>query len=109
MLEDEPIRRDSSPEKLAALRPAFEPDGPITAGNAPGLSDGASPLVIMSREKAEALGLEVLATIVAQGQYSDEPTCCTSAGPGGAGGPGAAPASRRRTCTWSRSTRRSPR
>lgn len=73
VLEDEPIRRDTSLEKLAALRPAFEPDGPITAGNAPGLSDGASALVVMSREKAEALGLEVLATIVAQGQYSDEP------------------------------------
>ena len=72
---DEPIRRDTSPEKLAALRPAFEPDGPITAGNAPGLSDGASALVIMSREKAQELGLEVLATIIAQGQHSEEPHC----------------------------------
>ncbi|WP_374713334.1 acetyl-CoA C-acetyltransferase [Symbiobacterium terraclitae] len=70
---DEPIRRDTSLEKLAALRPAFEPDGVITAGNAPGLSDGASALVIMSREKAQALGLEVLATILAQGQHSEEP------------------------------------
>lgn len=70
---DEPIRRDTSLERLAALRPAFEPDGPITAGNAPGLSDGATALVVMSRERAEAMGLEVLATIVSQGQYSDEP------------------------------------
>jgi len=70
---DEPIRRDTSMEKLAALRPAFEPDGTVTAGNAPGLSDGAGALVIMSRDRAEALGLEVLATIVAQGQHSEEP------------------------------------
>lgn len=70
---DESIRRDTSLEKLLALRPAFEKDGPITAGNAPGLSDGASALVVMSREKAEALGLEILATIVGQGQHSEEP------------------------------------
>lgn len=70
---DEPIRRDTGLERLAALRPAFEADGTVTAGNAPGLSDGASALVLMSREKAEALGLEVLATILAQGQHSEAP------------------------------------
>lgn len=70
---DESLRRDASLEKLATLKPAFQKDGTITAGNAPGLSDGASALVIMSREKAEALGLEVLATIVGQGQHSEEP------------------------------------
>lgn len=70
---DEPIRRDTTLERLAALKPAFEKDGPITAGNAPGLSDGASALVIMSREKAEAMGLEILATILSQGQHSEEP------------------------------------
>jgi acetyl-CoA C-acetyltransferase len=70
---DESLRRDTTLAKLAALKPAFQKDGTITAGNAPGLSDGASALVIMSREKAEALGLEVLATIVAQGQVSEEP------------------------------------
>ncbi|HWI65873.1 MAG TPA: acetyl-CoA C-acetyltransferase [Symbiobacteriaceae bacterium] len=70
---DESIRRDSTLEKLAGLKPAFQKDGTITAGNAPGLSDGASALVVMSRERAEALGLEVLATIVGQGQHSEEP------------------------------------
>lgn len=69
---DESLRRDSTLEKLAGLRPAFQKDGTITAGNAPGLSDGASALVLMSREKAEALGLEILATLVSQGQYSEE-------------------------------------
>jgi acetyl-CoA C-acetyltransferase len=69
---DEALRRDSTREKLASLRPAFQKDGTITAGNAPGLSDGASALVVMSRERAEAMGLEVLATIVSQGQHSEE-------------------------------------
>jgi acetyl-CoA C-acetyltransferase len=69
---DQSLRRDTSLEKLASLPPAFRKDGTVTAGNAPGLSDGASALVVMSRERAEALGLEVLATIVASGQYSTE-------------------------------------
>lgn len=70
---DESVRRDTSLERLAALRPAFQPDGTVTAGNAPGLSDGAGALVLMSREKAEALGLPILATVVSQGQHSEEP------------------------------------
>lgn len=69
---DESIRRDTTLEKMAALKPAFQADGTVTAGNAPGLSDGASALVVMSREKAEEMGLEILATIVSQGQYSEE-------------------------------------
>ncbi|HEY8346409.1 MAG TPA: acetyl-CoA C-acetyltransferase [Symbiobacteriaceae bacterium] len=69
---DESIRRDTSLEKLAALRPAFQPDGTVTAGNAPGLSDGAAALVLMSREKAERLGVPILATVVSQGQHSEE-------------------------------------
>lgn len=68
---DESLRRDTSFEKLSGLKPAFQKDGTITAGNAPGLSDGASALVAMSREKAEALGLEILATVVSQGQVSE--------------------------------------
>jgi acetyl-CoA C-acetyltransferase len=70
---DEALRRDTSLTKLSSLKPAFEKTGTITAGNAPGLSDGGSALVVMSREKAEAMGLEILATVVSQGQYSDEP------------------------------------
>lgn len=70
---DESLRRDTSLEKLASLRSAFQKDGTITAGNAPGLSDGASALVVMSREKAEGLGLEILASVVSQGQVSEAP------------------------------------
>ena len=70
---DESIRRDTSYEKLAALKPAFEDDGLVTAGNAPSLNDGAAALVLMSRERARSLGLVPLATIVAQGQASQDP------------------------------------
>ena len=71
--QDEGIRRDTTLEKLATLKPVFLKDGTVTAGNAPSLNDGASALVLMSREKAEALGVPILATIVSQGQVSDEP------------------------------------
>jgi acetyl-CoA C-acetyltransferase len=70
---DEAPRRDTSPEKLAALRPAFQPDGTVTAGNAPGLSDGATALVLMDRAEAERRRLDILATIVSQGQVSEAP------------------------------------
>ncbi|HEY7347957.1 MAG TPA: acetyl-CoA C-acetyltransferase [Ktedonobacterales bacterium] len=60
---DESIRPDTSLEALAALKPAFKKDGTVTAGNAPGLNDGAAALVIASRERAQALGLPILARI----------------------------------------------
>lgn len=69
---DESPRRDTSPEKLAALKPVFDPKGTITAGNAPGINDGASALVLMSNDRARELGLEPLATIVGQGMVSAE-------------------------------------
>jgi acetyl-CoA C-acetyltransferase len=53
-------------EALAALRPAFKPDGTITAGNAPGISDAAAAVVVMSAARASSLGLKPLATIRAQ-------------------------------------------
>lgn len=71
--EDELPRRDTSLEKLAALPPAFEPAGLITAGNAPGISDGAAALVVASAAKARELGLEPLAEIVSQAAVSLEP------------------------------------
>ncbi len=71
--QDEGPRRDTSLEALAKLRPVFRPDGRITAGNAPGLNDGAAALVLASREQAEALGLKPVARIVAQGQAAVEP------------------------------------
>jgi len=69
---DECPREDTTLEKLAALRPAFSKDGTITAGNAPPVNDGASALVLMSREKAEELGIQPLAAIVSQGMASRE-------------------------------------
>ena len=60
---DESPRRDTSPETLAKLRPAFVKDGTVTAGNAPGLNDGASALVVTSLAFAKAHGLEPLARI----------------------------------------------
>jgi acetyl-CoA C-acetyltransferase len=70
---DEAPRRDTSLERLAALRPAFDPAGTITAGNAPGVNDGACALVLMDEGEARAQGREVLARIVARGAASDEP------------------------------------
>lgn len=60
---DEGPRADTSPETLARLKPAFKPDGTVTAGNAPGLNDGASALLIMSEEAAKAHGLTPMAEI----------------------------------------------
>jgi acetyl-CoA C-acetyltransferase len=70
---DECPRRDTSPEALARLRPAFQPDGVVTAGNAPGITDGAAATVVMSRSRAEALGIAPLARIVAYDQAAVEP------------------------------------
>jgi acetyl-CoA C-acetyltransferase len=69
---DEGPRRDTSIEKLARLKPVFDPEGTTTAGNAPGVNDGAAALVVTSDEFAKRRGLEVLATIVAQGYVADE-------------------------------------
>jgi acetyl-CoA C-acetyltransferase len=63
---DEAIRDDTSAEALAALKPAFKKDGSVTAGNAPGVNDGASALVIAAAERARSLGAAPLARIVAQ-------------------------------------------
>jgi acetyl-CoA C-acetyltransferase len=71
--EDEPIRRDTSLEALAKLRPAFEENGSVTAGNAPGLNDGAAALVVSSRDYAEEHGHHPVARIVAFGQAAVEP------------------------------------
>ncbi len=70
---DETPRADTSLEKLAALKPAFKPDGRVTAGNAPGLNDGAAAVVIASREKAAALGAQPLARIVGYAQAAVAP------------------------------------
>ena len=63
---DESIREDTTVASLAALKPAFKKDGTVTAGNAPPVNDGASALVVMSAERARALGVTPLARIVGQ-------------------------------------------
>jgi acetyl-CoA C-acetyltransferase len=60
---DEGPRADTNAEKLAKLRPSFRANGTVTAGNASGINDGAAALILMTRRKAEALGLDWLATI----------------------------------------------
>ena len=69
---DEGPRRDTSLEKLASLKPVFDPEGTTTAGNAPGVNDGAGAVVVTSEEFAKRRGLEVLATIVSQGYVADD-------------------------------------
>lgn len=61
---DEYPREGVTAEALARLRPAFKPDGTVTAGNASGINDGAAALLVMSREKAESLGLKPMAKVL---------------------------------------------
>jgi acetyl-CoA C-acetyltransferase len=70
---DETPRRDTTLEILASLKPAFQKDGKVTAGNAPGLNDGAAAVVVASRVKAQELGATPLARIVGQAQAAVEP------------------------------------
>ncbi|MFC1936551.1 thiolase family protein [Chloroflexota bacterium] len=70
---DETFRRDSTIEALGKLKPAFKPDGKVTAGNAPSLNDGASATVVASRAKAEAIGAKPLARIIGYAQRAVEP------------------------------------
>jgi acetyl-CoA C-acetyltransferase len=70
---DESPRRDTSPEALAKLKPAFSPQGTVTAGNAPGVNDGAAAVVVTSDAWAKERGLPVLARIVSQGAAAWDP------------------------------------
>jgi acetyl-CoA C-acetyltransferase len=69
---DESVRRDTTVEKLAALKPVFDREGTTTAGNAPGVNDGASCVIVCSEEWAKERRLEPLATILAQGYVADD-------------------------------------
>lgn len=71
---DEFPKKGSTAEKLAKLRPAFKKDGTVTAGNASGINDGAAALVIMSKQKAEELGLQPLVTIKATASAGVDPS-----------------------------------
>ena len=70
---DETPRSDTSLEILASLKPAFQKDGKVTAGNAPGLNDGAAAVTLASRAKAEELGLQPLARVVGYTQSAVQP------------------------------------
>jgi acetyl-CoA C-acetyltransferase len=70
---DEAVREDTSLEALAKLRPAFRESGTVTAGNAPGVNDGASALVVTSEERARQLGVEPLARVAAQATSGIQP------------------------------------
>jgi acetyl-CoA C-acetyltransferase len=74
MAVDETPREDTSLEALGKLRPAFREGGTVTAGNAPGVNDGAAALVVTSAEKAKALGRTPMARIVAQATSGLEPS-----------------------------------
>ena len=71
---DEGIRRDTTPESLARLRGAFESDGTITAGNASQISDGGAAVLVMSADRARALGLEPLGEVIGYGQVAGPDT-----------------------------------
>jgi len=71
--QDETPKPDTTVEVLAKLRPAFQKDGMVTAGNAPGLNDGASALVVAAREAAEELGAPILARIIGYAQAAVVP------------------------------------
>src|SRR3954454_17617055 len=71
--KDETVRPDSTVETLARLKPAFKENGTVTAGNAPGVSDGAAAVVVTSADVASARGLKVMAVIRAQATAGREP------------------------------------
>jgi len=81
--DDEAIRRDTSLEKLAALKP-LGTGGSVTAGNAPGVNDGAGALVVASESFAERRGIEPLGTIVTHAKVAEDPPCLLTV-PGNSG------------------------
>ncbi|HEX2084373.1 MAG TPA: thiolase family protein [Solirubrobacteraceae bacterium] len=73
VVADQGIRPDTTLEAMAALKPAFKPDGKITAGNASQISDGAAAVLLMSREKADELGVRPMARLVDQSAVGVDP------------------------------------
>lgn len=71
---DEYPRKGTTAEKLGGLRPAFKKDGSVTAGNASGINDGAAAVVVMSKEKADELGIKPLVKIVANASSGVDPS-----------------------------------
>jgi acetyl-CoA acetyltransferase family protein len=79
VMRDEGIRAETTLEKMATLKPAFKPDGVITAGNSSQISDGAASVLIMERGVAERLGLRPLARFVAFALAAEDPVIMLSA------------------------------
>jgi acetyl-CoA C-acetyltransferase len=71
--EDEYVKKGTTAEKLASLRPAFKKEGSVTAGNASGINDGAAAVIMMSKQRALELGLTPMATIVANASVGVDP------------------------------------
>jgi acetyl-CoA C-acetyltransferase len=78
-LDTDELPRKARPDKIPSLKPAFTPDGTVTAANASAISDGAAALVLMRRGDAEKQGAKIIATIVAQSSHAQEPSKFTSA------------------------------
>jgi len=72
--EDEYVRASTTAETLSHLHPAFKKDGTVTAGNASGINDGAAAVLVMSRKKAEELGVAPMATLVAHASSALDPS-----------------------------------
>lgn len=70
---DEHVRNNTSLERLSKLKPAFKKEGSVTAGNASGINDGASVLILMSRERAESMNLEILGKIEGYSEVGNDP------------------------------------
>ena len=79
VLDTDELPRKAKPDKIPSLKPAFTPDGTVTAANASAISDGAAALVLMRRGDAEKQGKKILATVVAQASHAQEPQKFTSA------------------------------
>ncbi|WP_332649351.1 acetyl-CoA C-acetyltransferase [Lysinibacillus sp. 54212] len=71
---DEYVKEGTTAEKLAGLRPAFKKEGSVTAGNASGINDGAAAVVVMSKQRADQLGIKPLATIVSNASAGVDPS-----------------------------------
>ena len=72
--KDETIKRDTTPEKMALLPPAFKKDGTVTAGNSSSMSDGASVLLMSTRQKAKELGLKIISSLVSYANVGVDPS-----------------------------------
>ena len=105
---DEGVRPGTTAESLAALRPAFDPEGTITAGNASQISDGGAAVIVMSEARAARAGIAPLGELVAYGQVAGPDASLLSQPANAIAAALARPPSPSPTSTSSRSTRRSP-